>query len=556
MASVVRALLALLCMLCVGTAEGYIAKAWPVRIKSWDGTMLDATYFRPVQLLGHERFPLMIFSNSWGVPGFEYTLPGYELAKRGYVVVQYETRGFFLSGGEIDLAGDADLKDHAEVITWAEKEFAKYLLQPLVVGTGGISYGGGMSLLSAVNDTRIRTVVAMSSWGSLFHAFYWNDAPSVYCMDVLMATSKLTGRDPSILETMLHDIVVHKNMSRVTAWAEQRGPLHYLDRLNARGNLSVFLSNGLGDDLFHSNMQLGFWEQLAVPKRLLLNPGWHGEWEIPGLLPGFHSYVWDKAFDWIDHYLKGAPNGADKPPLVAVSLEQRGVETLLPSDRQLYSTWPPRDDEYRVTGYALTHEGLREDWVHVLMKNASAGAAPAATISFTKKTKMNNGYIPPVRSLLEPFSPTEVDLRKLDPQHEIAFFTEALATSERLCGIVRLTNLTVSASTDRFQLFAYLYRVPHWSPLHPLTIHPDAKMITHTPFVRWDDYTAGDVTEVPPLEFRAACVDMKKGERLAVGFNLHNTLYQAGNATAGVSVSLQFPAGRPGMLEVPFVGAA
>ena len=42
-----------------------------------------------------------------------------ELARSGYIVLEYETRGWYRSGGEIDCAGEKDQRDVTEVISYA-----------------------------------------------------------------------------------------------------------------------------------------------------------------------------------------------------------------------------------------------------------------------------------------------------------------------------------------------------------------------------------------------------------------------------------------------------
>ncbi|MCB1179593.1 MAG: alpha/beta hydrolase, partial [Leptospiraceae bacterium] len=130
-------------------------------ITSFDGTKIDGNIFVPSSASKDSKRPVVIFINSWALNEYEYLVPAAKLAKKGYIVFSYSTRGFGKSEGLINVAGPKDMKDLSAVIDYLE---LNYPIQKGNIGLSGISYGGGTSLLGLANEPRVRTAVAMSGW--------------------------------------------------------------------------------------------------------------------------------------------------------------------------------------------------------------------------------------------------------------------------------------------------------------------------------------------------------------------------------------------------------
>jgi dipeptidyl aminopeptidase/acylaminoacyl peptidase len=101
--------------------------------------------------------------SSWGVPNVEYVGQGSKLATAGFQVISYSSRGFWDSGGGIDIAGPPTVADVSKVIDWAGRHTTADTSRVAAVG---ISYGAGTSLLAAAKDPRIKAVGAMSGWAT------------------------------------------------------------------------------------------------------------------------------------------------------------------------------------------------------------------------------------------------------------------------------------------------------------------------------------------------------------------------------------------------------
>ncbi len=124
------------------------------------GTVLKGNVVTPAGADGSRRYPLLVLPTSWSFPQVEYLAQAQRLADSGYVVLTYNVRGFWQSGGQIEVAGPPDVADASKVIDWA---LAHTPADPQHVGMAGVSYGAGISLLAAAHDKRIRAVAALSA---------------------------------------------------------------------------------------------------------------------------------------------------------------------------------------------------------------------------------------------------------------------------------------------------------------------------------------------------------------------------------------------------------
>jgi predicted acyl esterase len=161
------------------------------------GTSLKAFVVEPTGQ-GSGPFPLLVMPSSWAVPDIEYVGAAAKLAKEsGYVVVSYTSRGFWDSGGEIDIAGPETVGDVSKVIDWA---IANAHADGTKVGAAGISYGAGQSLLAAANDRRIKAAAALSTWTDLARSLYPNNTVSKQAVELLLAAGHATGRPGPVLQ--------------------------------------------------------------------------------------------------------------------------------------------------------------------------------------------------------------------------------------------------------------------------------------------------------------------------------------------------------------------
>ena len=504
------------------------------RITSFDGTQLEANSYAPSNI--SSPLPLVVMINSFGVPGIEYAWPAREMATRGYIAVEYASRGWYTSGGEIDIAGENDQRDHAEVVTWAMQYWGDKL-NVSAIATGGVSYGAGISLITAAIDPRIKAVFAFSGWSQLLDALWWNEAPSLYWgLKLAYGVPKIMGNLPPVIGNLVNYTLTYYNMSFVKNYSYSRSPMTYIDQLNDR-NVPVLMSNQFEDNLFHSNFQLEYWKKLTGPKKLFLNQGTHAEAEGKGLLPFLQDGpIWGENFLWLDRFLKGIDNGAEKGDLVQVSLSDHH-DPLIPGNpvytHANYSTWPPSKPEEKYTEVRYSLHSRETAQYGTLSTTPPTNATDV--ISYSNRTEMQVG-IPFLKPGLQPVVPKVIDIEKLNPEYELAFLTAPFTEKTRFCGNFNISGLQVVSNAERFQVMGYLWSVK------PKNFFGATKaaLMTHAPLDVWEGASPGRPYTLPPMTFHTACRDFKKNDMLMLGLSMNNSLYSAANMSAGLSIRLMY----------------
>jgi dipeptidyl aminopeptidase/acylaminoacyl peptidase len=129
-----RLLLVLLCTsLCYGLGD-----LTEIQVTAYDGIKIDAFSIDPKPTSSNGKNPTLIFISSWSLNKWEYRAPAEYYASKGYTVVSYTARGFWRSGGVIELGGTKDQADVSSMIDWV---IANTNADPERIGLTGISYG-------------------------------------------------------------------------------------------------------------------------------------------------------------------------------------------------------------------------------------------------------------------------------------------------------------------------------------------------------------------------------------------------------------------------------
>ncbi|MBP2476454.1 putative acyl esterase [Crossiella equi] len=292
-------------------------------LTSKDGTKLGGHVVRPT---GPGPHPAVVLISSWGINNLEYIAQTKKLAEAGYVALSYTTRGFWESGGTIEVAGPEDVADASSAVDWL---LANTTADPARIGMAGISYGAGISLLTAAKDKRVRAVAAMSAWADLATSLLPNQTWSQQAIGLLALAGKLTGRPGKKLDDTL---AAYERNDRVAAmaFAPERSPSAQLAGLNAN-KPAVLIANGWSDSLFPAGQLADFYNRLTVPKRLEFQPGDHAIPELTGVI-GLPNDTWASVRRWFDHHLRGLANGINAEPAVQ-------VRPTLGGDWRGYPSW-------------------------------------------------------------------------------------------------------------------------------------------------------------------------------------------------------------------------
>ncbi|MET9678469.1 CocE/NonD family hydrolase [Streptomyces sp. NPDC006482] len=470
------------------------------------GTVLKANVVTPAGADASARLPLIVLPTSWAMPQIEYLAQAQKLADSGYVVVSYNSRGFWQSGGEIETAGPKDIADASKVIDWA---LANTPSDAGHVGMAGVSYGAGISLLAAAHDPRIKAVAALSGWADLIDSIYSGRTQHLQAAGLLGGLGFLTGRPGPELQEILGDFL-SSNLDKedeMIAWGRKRSPVTYLDQINANG-AAIMLGNAWGDTIFPPNQYASFYEKLTGPKRLEFRPGDHATAEATGLL-GLPNDTWTNAHRWFDRHLKGVDNGIDREQPVQLK---------------------PRSD----AGY----EGY-PDWKSVHANQRKFALADSEHL-WANVDSGANGGITLLTNLLDQIAqtPPTVSVPLLNRAFAGVWQSEWYGTPQRVRGTVKV-HTTVTSTKESGTFVAYLYDVG------PLGV---GKLISNAPYT-FHGKTAGQAFPVD-LELFSTAYDVPAGHRLALVVDTVDPLYIEHNPS-GAQLTFSSPSADPSYVSVP-----
>ncbi|GKQ35946.1 alpha/beta fold hydrolase [Streptomyces sp. A012304] len=477
-----------------------------VDIAGAGGTVLKANVITPAGADGTRRYPLIVFPTSWGLPQIEYLAQAKRLADSGYVVLTYNVRGFWQSGGEIEVAGPPDVADASEVVDWA---LANTPADPAHIGMGGVSYGAGISLLAAAHDPRVKAVAALSGWADLIDSIYSGRTQHVQAAGLLDAAGTVTGRPSAELRQVFEDFYSSDltKEADILAWGKKRSAATYLDQLNKNAP-AVLLANAWGDSIFPPNQYADFYEKLKGPKRLELRPGDHATAEVTGLF-GLPNDVWTDTGRWFDRYLKGEANGIDKEPPVQLKPRSSGG----------YEGYP--------------------DWKSVAATSRKIALAGTTTIHTNVDSGANGGLVF-LSSILDQAAqlPPVASIPLLPRYWAAVWQSEKYATAQHIRGTATL-HTTVTPTKESGTLVAHLYDVG------PLGL---GKLVSNAPYT-FHGRTPGRPFTVD-LELFSTAYDVPAGHRLALVVDTVDPLYIEHNPS-GARLTFSSPANDPSYVSIP-----
>jgi predicted acyl esterase len=451
--------------------------------------------------------PAIVFISSWGLPDFEYYDQAQQFADDGYIVLEYDPRGFYNSGGTIDVASPQDVADVSTVITWL---LANTSANPSEIGVGGVSYGAGLSLLAAANDPRIKAVASMSTWTDLDYSLYPNDTRHQESTDLLEAAAELTGKLSPDFENILADFYADKDIPQVLQWGAVRSPQTYIDQINAN-KTAVFISNGLQDSIFAPNQLTPFYNDLTTPKYLMLQPGDHATAEASGLL-GLSNPVWTNVHAWFDHYLTGAANGINTQEPVQVE----------PVGGSSYEGYPNLS---ALSTSSATFQLGGTNWLGTGSLSYAAPGSWSTGISVGTATCASGGTLEVSGLLTQLLDLPPSCWLPIISRSDAAVWQSAAMTSEQELRGAASINLTFTPSASSGTLYAYLYDV-NWAD--------DGTLISYLPY-SYLDATPGQPTTIN-AQFLTAAYNIPSGDSIAVVVGTKDPLFldsdQSGSTVA------------------------
>ncbi|MBG0567124.1 CocE/NonD family hydrolase [Actinoplanes aureus] len=466
-----------------------------VDITGGDGVILKANVIGPATA---GRHPAVVLPSSWGLNDLEYLAQAKVLAGRGYVVVSYTPRGWWLSGGEIDTAGPKDMADLSKVVDWT---IANTAADPARIGAAGISYGAGISLLGSAFDPRIRAVGVLSGWTDLVYSLYADSTRHRQSAGLLELAAQIVGKPSADLTDKMADFNANRDVAEVMAWAKVRSATSYVDAINAN-RPAVLIANAWGDTFFPPNQMVDFYGRLTTPKRLELRPGDHAIAELTGVL-GLPNDVWTSLYAWLDQHLKGTgstgPNPVQVKPLNASYESYPDWSALTGTDRR-YGLGRIR----LLDGTGLLGGNPSSGWTKSIPTDKDT-VAGGGIVLITNGAAAITGEQP---KIWLPF----VDRGKAG-----VWAAERPSTVQKIRGSAKL-HLELSGAESKGTVVAYLY---------DLDAVGNAKLITHAPAT----WLSGGGSRDVDLRLPATAYDLPAGHSLTLVIDTVDPLYYEENAS-------------------------
>ena len=457
-------------------------------IKSHDTVKLKAQLWEPSFSEFPGKRPAVIFINSWGLNKNQYDGPARILAKKGYVVLSYATRGFGGSEGTVKVAGDEDIKDISTVIDWLVENTRT---NPEKIASAGISYGGGVSLIASAKDDRIKAVIAMSSWTDLEQSLYPNETLNKIWIEFLIALGRVTGNlDPKVM-SIYRNAKNRTEIDELRRWAKKRSALTYIDEIN-NNQPAIYMSQNYKDQLFSINQSIHFFDKLTTPKKLIAHKGIHASAEIKGLF-GLNSNVWNPVYEWLDHWLLDQENG----------LEEGIIEyTSTNSDtRHIENNQNNRGDD------------LTPIELDPINKRRRSVKTNSIIINSEKDSRAETG-IPMLSAIFESHLGTRVkhNFKDTRTEHGAMYQSAKMKNAVSLNGIPKIEMYFNSYYSDT-QVVAYLYDIPK---------RGKASLISHG--VASFHQLEGEIVKAD-FELHATSYELEKGHRFGLIIDTGDALY-------------------------------
>ena len=230
------------------------------------------------------------------------------LARNGYVVLSYTSRGFGDTPGQVDLLGPKEKQDLIDAVDWLidpSNTIVGGAVIPDSIGQVGASYGGLHAwALARSGHPSVKTVVPIATATNLYDAMVpYNVAMMVWPVG-FYATGFVPEEDN--YSDTFHQIVLEMltgvNMQHVQTELTARSMTGHWDDVD----IPVFIIQGINDSLFPANTAMRAFNELKsrnIETRLYLG----GIGHPPAVGDGQEiDRLYDQVLQWLNRQLKGA----------------------------------------------------------------------------------------------------------------------------------------------------------------------------------------------------------------------------------------------------------
>ena len=300
-----------------------------VKVTSFDGALIYTHFMPAAGLLTGQQAPTILYGPGLVEPGatnlngtlldpiltdFVGQMSIATLRKAGYNVVTWDPRGEWRSGGTLELnSPDYEAHDVSAIISWVAEQPEVQLddaaaLDPRI-GMVGVSYGGGIQLVTAATDHRVDAIVPTITYNSLNTSLDKNDAFKNGWGPLLSAGLALTGArvDPRLYPASIFGLLtgrLSQSDQDLLADRSPGGPRDLIGKITA----PTLLIQGTVDTIFslqESDTTARALIGQDVPTKVLWFCGGHGVClnRLFDLRDG--QLITDRTLEWLDTYVKG-----------------------------------------------------------------------------------------------------------------------------------------------------------------------------------------------------------------------------------------------------------
>jgi ABC-2 type transport system ATP-binding protein len=231
------------------------------------------------------------------------------LAKFGYVVLSYTSRGFGDTPGQVDLMGVKEQQDLLDAVNWLiapDNAIVNGAVIPDSIGQVGASYGGFHAwFLARSMHPAVKTVVPIATATHLYEAIVPYDVTMLIWSNGFYATGYIP--EENNYSQTFHRIVLEMdtgiNMQDVRNELDARAVKGRWDNIH----IPVFIIQGINDSLFPANQAMEAYNELksrGLETRLYLG----GIGHPPAVGDGAEiDHLYDEVLQWLDRHLKSRP---------------------------------------------------------------------------------------------------------------------------------------------------------------------------------------------------------------------------------------------------------
>src|SRR3954454_24718461 len=290
------------------------AQARDATVISFDGTPIVLSFFPSAQ---GGKAPTILEGHGWG--GSRETNQDAAsdegtgnvgvgpLRQAGFNVLTWDARGFGNSGGTVEVdSPDVEGRDVSALIDWLAQQPEAQLDKPgdPRMGMTGVSYAGGIELVTAARDKRIDAIAPIIAWHSLLTSLYKEEIVKGGWASALVGAGVPTSKgrlDPHIMSAFTSGAASGTLSAEDRAWFDSRGPGDLVKQIT----VPTFLVEGTADTLFTLHEAITNYAILkanGVPTKMMWFCGGHGVC-LTGTGPAGHIEA--AVIAWLQRYVAG-----------------------------------------------------------------------------------------------------------------------------------------------------------------------------------------------------------------------------------------------------------